>query len=94
MTRPVSAWCFGSHLFRDHHCSLALAPRAFCTDVAASLLGCVVGLLPFFGFWPPYFVRGAFLLLFLGVHLAAVAIAGGAWLIVMLLATRLGLTNR
>jgi len=58
------------------------------------LLGCVVGLLPFFGFWPPYFVRGAFLLLFLGIHLAAIAIAGGAWLIVVLLATRLGLANR
>ena len=55
------------------------------------LLGCVVGLLPFFGFRPPYFVKPAFLPLFLGVHLAAVAIAGSAWVLVVLLATRLGL---
>jgi hypothetical protein len=55
------------------------------------LLGCVVGLLPFFGFWPPYFVKPAFLPLFLGVHLAAVAVAGSAWVLVVLLATRLGL---
>jgi hypothetical protein len=58
------------------------------------LLGCVVGLLPFFGFWPPYFVRPVFLPLFLGIHLAAVAIAGSAWILVVLLATRIGLTNR
>src|SRR6266487_3858966 len=56
------------------------------------LLGCVVGLLPFFGFWPPYFVRPAFLPLFLGVHLAAVAIAWSAWVLIVLLATRMGLT--
>jgi hypothetical protein len=55
------------------------------------LLGCVVGLLPFFGFWPPYFAKPAFLPLLLGVHLAAVAIAGSAWVLVVLLATRLGL---
>jgi hypothetical protein len=58
------------------------------------VLGCVVGLLPFFGFWPPYFVTPAFLPLFLGIHLAAVAIAGSAWVLVILLATRIGLTNR
>ena len=58
------------------------------------LLGVVVGLLPFFGFWPPYFVRPAFLPLFLGVHLAAVAIAWSAWVLIVLLATRMGLTNR
>jgi hypothetical protein len=54
------------------------------------LLGCVVGLLPSFGFWPPYFVKPAFLPLLLGVHLAAVAIAGSAWVLVVLLATRFG----
>jgi len=54
------------------------------------LLGCVVGLLPFFGFWPPYFSPPASLPLFLGVHLAAVAIAGSAWVLVVLLATRFG----
>jgi len=53
------------------------------------LLGCVVGLLPFFGFWPPYYP--SFRPLILGVHLAAVAIAGSAWVLVVLLATRLGL---
>jgi hypothetical protein len=58
------------------------------------LLGCVVGLLPFFGFWPPYFFRPAFLPLLLGTHLAAVAIAGSAWFLVVVLATRMGLTNR
>src|SRR5215471_13333133 len=36
------------------------------------LLGCVVGLLPFVGFWPPYFFKPVFLLLLLGIHLAAV----------------------
>jgi hypothetical protein len=58
------------------------------------LLGCVVGLLPFLGFWPPYFVTPGFLPLFLGIHLAAVAIAGSAGVLVVLLATRMGLTNR
>jgi hypothetical protein len=58
------------------------------------LLGGVVGLLPFFGFWPPYFFRPAFLPLLLGTHLAAVAIAGSAWFLVVVLATRMGLTNR
>jgi hypothetical protein len=58
------------------------------------LLGCVVGLLPFFGFWPPYFFKPAFLPLLLGVHLAAVAVAASAWVLVVLLATRMGLTNR
>ena len=53
------------------------------------LLGCVVGLLPFFGFWPPYYP--SFRPLILGIHLAAVAIAGSAWVLVVLLATRLGL---
>jgi hypothetical protein len=53
------------------------------------LLGCVVGLLPFFGFWPPYYP--SFRPLILGVHLAAVAIAGSAWVLVVLLARRLGL---
>jgi hypothetical protein len=57
-------------------------------------LGCVVGLLPFVGFWPPYFVTPAFLPLFLGIHLAAIAIAGSAWVLVVVLATRTGLTNR
>jgi hypothetical protein len=58
------------------------------------LLGCVVGLLPFFGFWPPYFFTPAFLPLLFGIHLAAIAIAGSVWVFVMLLATRMGLTNR
>ena len=58
------------------------------------LLGCVVGLLPFCGFWPPIFFRPTFLPLFLGIHLAAVAIAGSAWILVVRLATRIGLTNR
>ena len=53
------------------------------------LLGCVVGLLPFFGFWPPYYP--SFRPLIFGVHLAAIAIAGSAWVLVVLLATRLGL---
>src|SRR6266498_27744 len=53
------------------------------------LLGCVVGLLPFLGFLPPYYP--SFRPLILGVHLAAVAIAGSAWVLVVLLATRLGL---
>ena len=55
------------------------------------LLGCVVGLLPFFGFafWPPYYP--AFRPLIFGVHLAAIAIAGSAWVLVVLLATRFGL---
>ena len=55
------------------------------------LLGCVVGLLPFFGFWPPYYP--SFRPLILGVHLAAVAIAGSAWVLVVLLATRLGVNR-
>jgi hypothetical protein len=67
---------------------------ARCAPTLLLLLGCVVGLLPFFGFWPPYFVRPAFLPLFLGIHLAAVAIAASAWFLVVLLATRMGLTNR
>ncbi len=58
------------------------------------LLGCMVGLLPFFGFWPPYFFKPAFLPLLLGIHLAAVAIAGSVWVLVVLLVTRMGLTNR
>jgi len=58
------------------------------------LLGCVVGLLPFCGFWPPYFVRSTFLPLFIGIHLAAVAITGSAWILVVRLATRMGLTTR
>jgi hypothetical protein len=58
------------------------------------VLGCVVGLLPFLGFWPPYFVTPAFFPLFLGIHLAAVAIAGSAWVLIVLLATRMGLANR
>lgn len=58
------------------------------------LLGCVVGLLPFFGFWPPYLVMPAFLPLFFGIHLAALAIAGFAWAFIVLLATPMGLTNR
>jgi hypothetical protein len=53
------------------------------------LLGCVVGLLPFLGYWPPYFPD--FRPLILGVHLVAVAIAGSAWVLVVLLVTRLGL---
>lgn len=53
------------------------------------LLGFVVGLLPFLGYWPPYFPD--FRPLILGVHLVAVAIAGSAWVLVVLLATRLGL---
>src|SRR6266542_3516314 len=53
------------------------------------LLCCVVGLPPFFGFWPPYYPT--FRPLILGVHLAAVAIAGSAWVLVVLLATRFGL---
>jgi hypothetical protein len=53
------------------------------------LLGFVVGLLPFLGYWPPYFPD--FRPLILGVHLVAVAIAGSAWVLVVLLARRLGL---
>ena len=58
------------------------------------LLGCVVGLLPFCGFWPPYFFRPTFLPLLVGIHFAAVATAGSAWIFVVWLATRTGLTNR
>jgi hypothetical protein len=74
---------------------IVAASRRLLARFAPSLLlvlGCVVGLLPFFGFWPPYFVTPAFLPLFLGIHLAAVAIAGSAWVLVILLATRIGLT--
>ena len=55
------------------------------------LLGCVVGLLPFFGFafCPPYYP--SFRPLIFGVHLATVAIAGSAWVLAVLLATRFGL---
>ena len=58
------------------------------------LLGVVVGLLPFVGFWPPYFFKPTFLPLLLGIHLAAIAIAGSAWILVVLLATRMNLTKR
>jgi len=59
-----------------------------------ALLGVVVGLLPFVGFWPPYFVTPRFLPLIFGIHLAAVAVSASIWLLVVLAATKMGLTRR